>query len=365
MKMAFHLEKDNRLTYLQVSLSAIFRVFLIIFTLLALQSPLIVFASEHTGDKEKTNKLHIETDSHDKNKVQAPPIPKNKKPSPSKALKETKPETNHDKMLRSKFLSLIKFLKEYAESIVAIATLFTALVALYLGDFKARIRKPRLKLYFREKKEQPYFHKLSSGGYRQPIDLIGQIIYILKPVFTARVKIYNKGKSTALRVQAKIIKIEFKESDSNSVYEKIYHPTTVKWSGERDWNPVDIVPKSHFFLDLFWSKNETSSEVINFNYKKYREEFDKDILTDIVQNDINPSDEVYWNVWVDTSYDRGIAPKHNFQGEITIYFIVNGENCDPLKFEALINWSFETWNQPEIKIRQYRCFRGRRSINNG
>ena len=72
--------------------------------------------------------------------------------------------------------------------------------------------------------------------------------------------------------------------------------------------------------------------------------------------DIQPSQEIYWNVWVDNSYERGLPRKYDIQGDICIYFIVNAENCAPIKFVAMVTWAFVTWNSPDIKIRMGRKF---------
>jgi hypothetical protein len=262
-------------------------------------------------------------------------------------------------MIENLFIKLGIFwdtLLKNAPLLSALGTLFAALVALYLGSWRDILRKPKLRLYFNEKKEYPYFHNLAFDAYPQIINFIGQEIYILKPGFNARIKIYNKGKTTAKSVQARVEKIILKDKSSIINSERIYHPTTVKWSGEKEWNPIDIVPKSHFFLDIFWSNNEMPLEITNFNHILYREEINKNILEDIIENDISPSGEVYWNVWVESPYNRGIPSKYDFEGDISIHFILNGENCGPLRFQALVNWTFSSWNSPNIKIKQGRSF---------
>lgn len=247
-------------------------------------------------------------------------------------------------------------LNKYSTLLSAIAAFFTALVALYLGDWKWRLTKPRLKLCFDEHRSYPYFHKLAFERYDLPIDFGGRPIYIFRPGFNARVKIINDGKTIARKVQAKVEKIEFYRENTMVRPPRYYHPTTVKWSGEPGWNPVDILPKSYFFMDLFWAKNETFSEIFSFNNAKYRQEIKKEVLEEIITKHINPSGEVYWNVWIDTSFDRGVPKKYDFEGDIVIYFIISGENCDPLRFKAIINWSFKKWNAPTIKIRQDKSF---------
>ena len=98
----------------------------------------------------------------------------------------------------------------------------------------------------------PYFHKLSFGAFERKEMLNGQNLQnidcpIQKPGFNARLKVFNKGKSTAKKVQARIEKISYWENGQE--WERYYNPTSVKWSGEKEYNSVDIVPKSFFFLD--------------------------------------------------------------------------------------------------------------------
>ena len=258
--------------------------------------------------------------------------------------------------------SLIDILDKYKSLIAAItafSTLLAVLVALYLGDWKARLEKPRLKLSYVENKEYPYFHTLAFEPFGIPVDIHGQITDIYRPGFNARVKVVNTGKTTAKNVEAKIEKIEFYRNNSTIAPTRYYHPTTVKWSGEREWDPVDIVPESHFFLDLFWSKSETTSEIFSFNDTRIRHSgisLRSDLLKEIIENDIQPTQEIYWNVWVDNSYERGLPRKYNIQGDIVIYFVVNAANCDPLRFEAIVKWTADTWNCPDIKIRMGKEF---------
>jgi hypothetical protein len=136
---------------------------------------------------------------------------------------------------------------------------------------------------------------------------------------------------------------------------RYYHPTAVKWSGERDWRNVDIVPDSHFFLDLFWVKNETTEAVIDFNRLRIRHygiRLEESLLREIIEQEVRPTGEVYWNVWVDTSYPRGLPNKYDFEGSIRAFFVVNGDNCKPLTFVASISWCPHKWNEPSITVRR-------------
>jgi len=262
-------------------------------------------------------------------------------------------------IVSDKISHILKILNKYASLISAFGALFAALIALYLGDWKNRLQRPKLQLSFNENKQYPYFHNLSFEPFGTPIDIHGQITDIYCPGFNARVKIVNNGKTTAKNVEARVEKIEFFKNNVTISPTRFYHPTAIKWSGEKDWEPVDIVPESHFFLDLFWSKNEASSEIYSFNearIKHYGIDLRSKLLKEIIDKDIQPSQEVYWNVWVDNSYERGLPRKYDIQGDIYIYFIVNAENCVPIKFEAIVSWSFDTWNSPDIKIRMGKKF---------
>lgn len=251
------------------------------------------------------------------------------------------------------FLKWLKILNEYSSFFSAVTALFAALIALYLGDWKSRMEKPRLKINFEETKTYPFFQTIAYENFGYQLDINGVLAEILRPGFNARVMIENKGKRTAKRVEAKIEKIQFFNEKEEISSSRHYHPTTIKWSGEKDWSPVDIVPNSHFFLDLFWAKNETSSEIISFNESRYRIngiELDNELLKDIVTNEIQPTQEIYWNVWVDNSYDRGLPRKYNVQGEIHIYIVVNADNCSPVTFKAIVDWTYDSWNKPNIRI---------------
>lgn len=236
--------------------------------------------------------------------------------------------------------------------ISAVLTLAAILVSLYLSSWKAKIEQPKLKLFFNTNLKYPYFQELAFEAYQMAsINFDGVDLDLYRPGFNLRVKIKNEGKTTAKKVQARVEKIVFFDTHGKLTNVNYYHPTTIKWSGERDWNAVDIMPHSHFFLDTFWIKNETTSYVVDFNHKMHSG-IKRDVLETIIKTKINPSNDIYWNIWVDNSYDRGIPVKFWTQGKILIYFIIIAENCKAIRFEADIIWSFENWNTPQIEIRQ-------------
>jgi hypothetical protein len=236
----------------------------------------------------------------------------------------------------------------------AVASLCAVLVALYLGSWRELLRKPKLRILFNENKSYPYFHKLSFGSFNTDIEFSGQKINILIPGFNARVKIANEGKSTAKKVQARIEKIEFKRNNQTIAPTTYYHPTTIKWSGEPTWDSIDIVHESYFFLDLFHAINYSLDEIASFNEIELRKQkipLDSSVLKDIISKYVKPDGDIYWNVWIDNPQFRGVPARYYFQGDMVLHFIVNSENCAPLKFEALISWSVANWSEPDIKIR--------------
>jgi hypothetical protein len=210
--------------------------------------------------------------------------------------------------------------------------------------------RPILECFFLVQGRPDYFREIAFEPFSMRYDFDYQTIGIYRPGFTARVKIVNDGKTTAKRVHGRIEKLTLQNRKTGKVSTTEYHPTTVRWSGEATWEPVDIAPKSHFFLDLFWVKNETPEEILDFNHRRYRGEIDKEHLQKMIDEN-SPSGEIYWNVWIDTHWDRGIPPKYVYEGDIQIDFVVNADNCDPISFAAHITWSRQEWNQPKIHIK--------------
>jgi hypothetical protein len=251
------------------------------------------------------------------------------------------------------FPSILALAEKHANLITAFAMLFSVLVALYLGELRECVLKPKLSIVFDNSKKYPFYQKLSYGAFKKGIDFGGYKVDISIPGFNARVKINNDGDSTAKKVEARVEKIEFYENSSIKTPSAAYHPTAIKWSGEFDWKPVNINQKSHFFLDIFWVINETIDEIVSFNtdnLKIYGVNIEKEILRKIVKNHIKPSGEIYWNVWVQAPQLRGLPARYTIEGDIHIYFIINGENCDSLKFKAIVHWSSSLWDSPSIEI---------------
>ena len=275
--------------------------------------------------------------------------------APSAITPGTPPERIDQKQPASFFGGAMDVAKEYAETASAIGTLSASLIALYLGSWRTWFQRPRLRVHFREKHTPAYFRCL---GYDPThIKFVNEDRSLAVPGFNARVKICNGGKTTATGVRARVEKIVFVDAQKGPE-EILYHPTAVKWSGERDCNAVDISPHSHFFLDVIWSKSERLGDVVSFNRDRYPD-MPGALLQEIVENDMRPSGEVFWNVWADFSYDRGIPTRYDRDGEFTIYFIVDAANASPIRFEAVGHWTSGKYDSPTIRIRQ-----GKRYINN-
>jgi|GEM_PF-6345590 len=230
--------------------------------------------------------------------------------------------------------------------------LISVLVTLYISDWRERLRKPKLSVVFENK--YPYLSTLSFGCFKTGIEF--DDIYkepIVIPGFNLRVMIVNDGRSSAEKVEARIEKIEFFENNSIKAPTTYYHPTLVKWSGEFIWHPINISPKSFFFLDVFWVRNETTDGIVDFNASRLNTlgfPIQKNDLEKFVTNRINSSQDIFWNVWVEDPAVRGLPSRYRIEGDIIIYFIINAENCYPIKFKAIINWSAGNWFSPNMKI---------------
>jgi hypothetical protein len=223
---------------------------------------------------------------------------------------------------------------------------FIGLVALSVG-FKDLIlnflRRPKLDMSFNQNEEGCY-HELLHNPIEEIRDPITNTRYVIRqPGFNARAIVTNKGKTTARKVEARIVDIVIYDKKGTLVKRQVYHPSIVKWSGEKDYHPVDISQESHFFLDLFYAVSETREDIL-----KYHKELGEDTLQRIL-GDAEYSGDVFWNVWIDTSYPRGVPPKYTVEGHFEFNFIVHAENCKPCNFTVSVGWNKGRWNRPDIK----------------
>lgn len=243
-------------------------------------------------------------------------------------------------------------LNKYSPLISGLATTAAVLAALYLGVWKEIIEKPILKVYFEKGEKYPYYHKLAFGRYKKSIEFVDQILFVYRPGINIRFMVFNDGETSAKNVQTKLEKIEFIK-DKKVIHTRHYHPTVIKWSGERSYDPVDIPPKSFFFLDIFRVINETEEETLSFNmikYKYFRIPISEDILREVIKSRIPLSGQIFWSVWIDLTYERGVPSKYDEQGNFILYFNISADNCHPKKFEVIINWEKENWDKPDIEI---------------
>lgn len=237
---------------------------------------------------------------------------------------------------------------------------FIGLVALgvaFLRPFLDYFNRPKLDIKF-DCQHESYCRKLASGYFTNMFMFKGYLLSVHIPFFSSRIKVINRGNTTARRVQARIEKIELIK-DHNRPHRTIYyHPTQIKWSGELDWSDIDIIPHSHFFLDLFWSKNETPEQIIASNLETY--EMDNIYIPyDALSTFINAehlSNAIFWNVWVKQPHVRGIPESFSFEGTIHLYINLAAENCKPQKYIAKINWKASSWSNPEINIERKRIW---------
>jgi len=240
----------------------------------------------------------------------------------------------------------------WCEKHIGFITFLAVLVALLLGLKENIINflfKPNLKLYF-EDNNDPYCHKISFEEFENEIEFCDDKFYFQRPGFNSRIKIANEGRTTAKNVQVYVERVELYDLQDNLIKPPLhYHPTKIKWSGEMNWSPVDIISDSHFFLDVFWCRNETLEEIVEFNYETFEEKIEKDIITEFLTYEYY-SNNIFWNIWVESPAKRGIPQIYQHEGMIDVFFIINAENTSVLKFKANIKWSKSNWDRPEIKF---------------
>lgn len=245
-----------------------------------------------------------------------------------------------------------EWLRKYDTLIGAAISLFATLAALFLGlkGFERWIIKPAIKVHY-EPDNEAYRHRIIFGHFGNPLRFGGREFFLQRPGFNSRIKIANEGRDTAKGVQVSIEKIELYDSEKNLVKTEYYHPTTIKWSGEKNWEPVDIVRNSHFFLDLFYSKNETVGGIIEFNDPFFGAalKLTEDFITKCLKGEYY-SNDIYWNVWVESPQQRGIPSRYDHEGLIDLFFILNAENVRSSKFKVHIKWEAPNWDKPQIDV---------------
>ncbi|NQT55701.1 MAG: hypothetical protein HQ551_05695 [Desulfobacteraceae bacterium] len=244
-------------------------------------------------------------------------------------------------------LFIVLVILKHKELIDSPGSYFIGICALVVG-FAPRIisydLRPILDVDFDPAKRE-FKHNMLFGILEEVCDPITHEEYrIYRPAFNSRVCIRNNGINPARKAQARIERLKIFDKNRNLVEEVLYHPSTIKWSGEKDYLPVDIMGKSYYFLDLFLVINETKEEIINFNKRLGKETIKEKT------EDAEYSNEIYWNVWIDLSYPRGVRDKYKWEGHFELTFLVFSENSNQLKFKASIDWEKEKWNNPSIDV---------------
>ncbi len=197
-------------------------------------------------------------------------------------------------------------------------TLLAILVALFGREFVNWLQKPNLELFF-DIEDSSCFHVFTRDQERYDSNL--QIHEIVQKPYQANclLKITNETRKwyklrilenkSALNVQAKVTYIFHKG------IKYTYHPTYLNWSGGQFKESVTIIAGSHHYLDFI-------------KFRQYK-----------------------FILWFPPGYD-GIEYEFSDSGEYIIHFVINGENCGPYRFKAIINWSKSEWIKPTIRIDQ-------------
>ncbi|MBM4306303.1 MAG: hypothetical protein FJ123_06145 [Deltaproteobacteria bacterium] len=223
---------------------------------------------------------------------------------------------------------------------------FVGLVALFIGlkdQILNFLRRPSLDMLFDQHKEG-YYHELLHNPLEEIHDPVTNTRYVIRqPGFNSRIEIWNRGKTTARKAQARLVDLAIYDNKKNLVKRIVYHPSIIKWSGEKEFHPVDIPGESKFFLDLFYAVSETKEDIL-----RYHRELGESTLRRVI-GDAEYSGDVFWNVWIDTSYPRGVPPKYTIEGHFELNFFVYAENCRPRKFAVSVDWDKQKWNRPDIK----------------
>jgi hypothetical protein len=222
---------------------------------------------------------------------------------------------------------------------------FTGTVAILLyfsNALSKRLRRPIIKPDF-DMNDSRCFHKIVFDMMFRLKDPITKIEHVLKqPGYNSRAIIHNKGRTTAQNVLVRIEKIILKCGQDIVTY--YYHPTSVKWSGEKEYNKIDIAPHSYFLLDLIGIVSETKAGLIELY----------PAIEDLIKRikDERFSGRTYWDVWVDKSYDRGIPNYYMEDGDYELKYIITGDNCAAVTFRVNFQWKRAEWNKPRITLLQ-------------
>ena len=200
---------------------------------------------------------------------------------------------------------------------VAWLTFLAIVVALFGREFVSWLQRPNLKLFF-DIQDSSCFHIFETRD--KTVDVESQkilngpqypyqancLLKITNEIRRWRILRFLQTKS-AINVQAKVTYI-FHEGTKYT-----YHPTYLNWSGGKFKESETIIAGSHHYLDFI----------------RFR--------------------KPHFVLWFPPGYD-GILYKFSDDGEYIIHFIINGENCGPYRFKAIITWSRREWLKPTVRI---------------
>jgi len=222
-------------------------------------------------------------------------------------------------------------------------TFLAILVALFGREFVSLLKRPDLHLYF-DINNKSFFHDINfplfnHGEYTHYSKGANCLLMLSNP---KRKRCFLQTE-TARGVEVKVTYVH------EGARKHTYHPTNLNWSGGKGTKIVQIISGSHHFLDFLRFYNYETALWID----------DPDSPNGLKESAITPKqspthlpeNKTYFEPWFIGDY-AGIKSRFDTDGEYIIHFVVNGENCGPYLYTAIINWSKSQWNKPEIQITQ-------------
>jgi hypothetical protein len=218
-------------------------------------------------------------------------------------------------------------------------TFLAILVALFGKEFVSWLKRPDLKLDF-DMRNKSFFHERHFGLKKLAgKDHYSKGVNCLFMVSNPKKKWRFMQTETAKGVEVKVTYIFMADKKYT------YHPTNLNWSGEMHNKPVQvqIIAGSHQFLDFLRF----------FNYENDLWIFDPNLKKSAIDPTKMPNelqgDKIYFEPWF-VGESTGITRQFSEDGEYKIHFVINGENCGPYKYIAIIKWCKSEWDKPKIEI---------------
>jgi len=228
--------------------------------------------------------------------------------------------------------------------VMSLLTFLAILVALFGRDWVDWLKRPNLQLSF-NMGDNSYFHEILL-----PLFQHGNYVHysegrncLLKISNVGRQPLFFLKTQTALAVEAKVTYVV------HGGQKHTYHPTYLKWSGADEERPVSIIAGSHHFLDFI--------KFYNYEHDLWIEE--AGLVGHLKKSAIRadsapvplPKTRIYFEPWF-PQYYQGITKTFDGDETYKIYFVINGENCGPYKYVAVMKWSKAGWDKPRIEIRE-------------